>query len=176
MQPGHLIFTKLYIWPTGPAVPALTGVIMHLFRPLPESDFELVYPIEHPAHKEPWSQANLLSCFGPRYLNGLILVDGQPAGFYISDLVAGDSSLMNICVHPDFQGKGLGRALLKEYLARSKEKRAEAWFLEVRASNKTAIGLYESEGFAEYCRRVDYYGTGNEREDAVLMSRLFDFS
>ena len=75
MQPGHLIFTKLHIRPTGPAVPALTGVIMHLFRPLLESDFELVYPIEQAAHKEPWSQANLLSCFGPRYLNGLMLVD-----------------------------------------------------------------------------------------------------
>ena len=127
------------------------------------------------SHQEPWSQANLLSCFGPRYLNGLMLVEGRPAGFYISDLVAGDSSLMNICVHPDFQGKGLGRALLKEYLARSKGKGAEAWFLEVRVGNRTAISLYESEGFAEYCRRADYYGTGQDREDAVLMSRLFDF-
>ena len=41
--------------------------------------------------------------------------------------------------------------------------------------NKRAISLYESEGFAEYCRRADYYGTGQDREDAVLMSRLFDF-
>lgn len=78
------------------------------FRPLLESDFEAIYPIEQAAHQEPWSQANLLSCFGPRYLNGLMLVDGRPAGFYISDLVAGDSSLMNLCVHPDFQGKGPG--------------------------------------------------------------------
>ena len=36
------------------------------FRPLLETDFELIYPIEQAAHKEPWSQANLLSCFGPR--------------------------------------------------------------------------------------------------------------
>lgn len=174
MQPGHLIFTKLYIW-LARSLPAVTGVTMHRFRPLLETDFELVYPIEQAAHKEPWSQANLLSCFGPRYLNGLMLVEDSPAGFYISDLVAGDSSLMNICVHPDFQGKGLGRALLKEYLARSKAKGAEAWFLEVRAGNAAAIGLYESEGFAEYCRRAGYYGSGPEREDAVLMSRLFDF-
>ncbi|MGL5225533.1 MAG: ribosomal protein S18-alanine N-acetyltransferase, partial [Aeromonas sp.] len=48
-------------------------------------------------------------------------------------------------------------------------------FLEVRASNQIAIGLYEHCGFAEYCRRADYYGTGQDREDAVLMSRLFDF-
>jgi len=70
---------------------------------------------------------------------------------------------------------GLGRALLREYLTRSKANKAEAWFLEVRAGNSNAISLYESEGFAEYCRRADYYGTGQDREDAVLMSRLFDF-
>ena len=145
------------------------------FRPLLESDFDLVYPIEQAAHKEPWSQANLLSCFGPRYLNGLMLVDGRPAGFYISDLVAGDSSLMNICVHPEFQGKGLGRALLQAYLTRSKQAGAEAWFLEVRAGNKTAISLYEGAGVAEYSGRTDDSATGNDREDAVRMSRLFDF-
>ncbi|MHA7002557.1 ribosomal protein S18-alanine N-acetyltransferase [Aeromonas schubertii] len=144
------------------------------FRPLLETDFELIYPIEQAAHKEPWSQANLLSCFGPRYLNGLMLVEGEPVGFFISDLVAGDSSLMNICVHPGWQGKGLGRALLQEYLTRSKDKGAQAWFLEVRAGNGPAIALYESEGFAEYCRREEYYGTGADREDAILMSRLFD--
>ncbi|PJG58135.1 ribosomal protein S18-alanine N-acetyltransferase [Aeromonas cavernicola] len=144
------------------------------FCPLLATDFERIYPIEQAAHLEPWSPANLLSCFGPRYLNGLMLHDGQPAGFYISDLVAGDSSLMNICVLPALQGKGLGWALLQEYLARSKANRAEAWFLEVRASNHKAIRLYERAGFAEYCRRDGYYGTGNAREDAILMSRLFD--
>ena len=48
------------------------------FRPLLESDFAAIYPIEQAAHPEPWSQANLLSCFGPRYLNGLMLVEGRP--------------------------------------------------------------------------------------------------
>jgi ribosomal-protein-alanine N-acetyltransferase len=146
------------------------------FRPLTEHDTDLVYPIELAAHRWPWSQANLLSCFGGRYLNGLMLENGQPIGFYISDLVAGDSSLMNICVHPHWQGKGLGRALLQHYLERSATAGAEAWFLEVRASNASAIALYESEGFAEYCRRDGYYGAGSEREDAILMSRLFAFS
>ena len=47
--------------------------LLPLFRPLLESDFEAIYPIEQAAHQEPWSRANLLSCFGPRYLNGLML-------------------------------------------------------------------------------------------------------
>jgi ribosomal-protein-alanine N-acetyltransferase len=154
---------------------ALFGAFMPHFRPLLSSDFSLIYPIEQAAHREPWRDANLRSCFGPRYLNGLLLVADEPVGFYISDLVAGDSSLMNICVHPDRQGQGWGRALLQEYLRHSKSLGAQAWFLEVRASNQGAMSLYERAGFAEYCRRTDYYGSGNTREDAVLMSRLFDF-
>jgi len=144
------------------------------FRPLLAADIELVYPIEQAAHREPWSLNNFRSCFGPRYLNGLLLVDNIPAGFYLSDLVAGDSSLMNICIAPAYQSQGLGRALLQHYLTHSKQAGAQAWFLEVRASNERAITLYEHNGFAEYCRRADYYGTGSQREDAILMSRLFD--
>lgn len=146
------------------------------FRPLTLDDIALVYPIECAAHLVPWRESNMRSCFGPRYLNTLMLVDGQPQGFYISDLVAGDSSLMNICIHPSVQSQGYGRQLLKAYLSHSKQAGAQAWFLEVRASNHKAITLYESEGFSEYCRRADYYGSGAQREDAILMSRLFDIS
>ena len=81
---------------------------------------------------------------------------------------------MNSACTPIFRARGLGRALLKEYLARSRAGGAEAWFLEVRAGNRTAINPTR-QGFAEYCRRADYHGTGQDREDAVLMSRLFDF-
>jgi ribosomal-protein-alanine N-acetyltransferase len=42
-------------------------------------------------------------------------------------------------------------------------------FLEVRPSNKAAIGLYESMGFNEFSVRKDYYPAINGREDAVLM-------
>jgi [ribosomal protein S18]-alanine N-acetyltransferase len=42
-------------------------------------------------------------------------------------------------------------------------------FLEVRASNQTAISLYESMGFCEMSIRRGYYPANSGREDAVLM-------
>ncbi|MGL5948055.1 MAG: ribosomal protein S18-alanine N-acetyltransferase [Aeromonas sp.] len=142
-------------------------------RPLTLADETAIYAIECAAHPEPWSLTNLRSCFGPRYVNQGLWRDGQLIGFYLSDLVAGDSSLMNIAIAPHAQGQGFGRQLLDAYLACSQAKGAQAWFLEVRASNARAMALYEQAGFAEYCRRTNYYGQGSAREDAILMSRLF---
>jgi len=42
-------------------------------------------------------------------------------------------------------------------------------FLEVRASNVSAIALYESMGFVEVSVRRGYYPAKKSREDAVLM-------
>ena len=42
-------------------------------------------------------------------------------------------------------------------------------FLEVRASNISAIALYENIGFNEMAIRRSYYPAHSGREDAVLM-------
>jgi ribosomal-protein-alanine N-acetyltransferase len=43
-------------------------------------------------------------------------------------------------------------------------------FLEVRASNASAIALYEKRGFAEVGLRRNYYPTAKGSEDAILMA------
>ena len=51
------------------------------------------------------------------------------------------------------------------------EKRGVATlWLEVRASNATAIALYESLGFNEATIRRNYYPTTDGREDAIIMA------
>ena len=47
-------------------------------------------------------------------------------------------------------------------------------FLEVRASNFTAIKLYEKNGFNELGIRDNYYKTLHGREDGLLMGCTFD--
>ena len=81
-----------------------------------------------------------------------------------------DSDLMTIGVLPDHRGKGLGRRLLQELLARAADAKVARMFLEVRASNSAAIALYASEGFAELGRVRRYYR--NPVEDAVTMRRI----
>lgn len=65
------------------------------------------------------------------------LADGVPAGYGGS--VAGD---IRVCTHPDFQGRGIGAALVQEVLARFPGSSAK-----VKAGNEASLRLFESLGF-----------------------------
>ncbi len=83
--------------------------------------------------------------------------------------LSGEVQLVNIAVHPDLRGKGLGRRLLDHLLLEAESREAEKIFLEVRPSNGAAIGLYERLGFKVLYRRLGYYTP--EGEDALVMVR-----
>ena len=59
---------------------------------------------------------------------------------------AGYTELSGVGVHPDFQGKGLGR-LLSLFVAGRIFEQGEQPYLHAYAANATAIALYESIGF-----------------------------
>jgi ribosomal-protein-alanine N-acetyltransferase len=59
--------------------------------------------------------------------------------------------------------------LLKEVIRQANLAHAKTIYLEVRASNQTAIHLYDKHGFNEMSIRKDYYRAKEGREDAVLM-------
>jgi ribosomal-protein-alanine N-acetyltransferase len=66
--------------------------------------------------------------------------------------------------------------LLQDFVMRSEGMSAENLFLEVRASNKVAIGLYEQAGFIESGVRKNYYPSHAGKEDAILMALGLCFS
>jgi ribosomal-protein-alanine N-acetyltransferase len=90
---------------------------------------------------------------------------GRVAGFLVARRVASDEvELLNLVVAPEFRGKGLARALLKEIMAASPpagEAKAcptqSSLYLEVRESNHAARNLYKSMGFQEVNIRPEYY-------------------
>ncbi|MGT2666441.1 ribosomal protein S18-alanine N-acetyltransferase [Streptococcus rifensis] len=85
-------------------------------------------------------------------------------GFLAIQDLSGELEITQLAVLPDYQGKGYGRQLLEAL-----KDRPEAIFLEVRASNRSAISLYQKQGFKEVGRRQAYYH--NPTEDALLMAR-----
>jgi ribosomal-protein-alanine N-acetyltransferase len=84
-------------------------------------------------------------------------------------MVLDEAHLLNVSVSQSYQGQGLGRALLAHMIGVAKRRLAANMFLEVRASNTKAIGLYETMGFCEMGIRRHYYPASQGREDAVLM-------
>ena len=128
-----------------------------------------IMAVETACHEHPWSANTMLSCLHGRYFNVALSEGERLVGFFIVERAGPDFTLMDICIHPDFQGQGLAKQLMAELVAQAKQQQAEHIFLEVRASNHTAIGLYKSVGFVETGVRKNYYPKGAEREDAILM-------
>ncbi len=77
-----------------------------------------------------------------------------------------ESQILLVAVEPEWQGHGLGRRMLQDYLARARGEGATTATLEVRPSNESAQALYEGLGFATQGQRPGFYRDG---EDALLM-------
>jgi len=71
-----------------------------------------------------------------------------------------EATVQTIGVHPDLHGSGLGHAMLHELLEEARRRGCFEVYLEVRADNRPALGLYEQFGFSTLGRRRDYYGPG----------------
>jgi [ribosomal protein S18]-alanine N-acetyltransferase len=80
---------------------------------------------------------------------------------------ARDADIQTIAIAAAVRGRGRGRVLLAELLTEASARGIRDLFLEVRADNPVAEGLYRSEGFAEVGRRPRYYQPDDV--DAIVM-------
>jgi ribosomal-protein-alanine N-acetyltransferase len=139
-------------------------------------DWQAMLAIEQAAHSHPCS-ASVLQSFLQRpsaQVQGVF--NGEKMlGFSIVSVVADESELINIAVHPQAQGKGIGRQLLEQAIEQLPDT-VQGMFLEVRQSNAPAIALYDSLGFIETGMRKNYYPTKQGRENAILMARDFSLA
>ncbi len=72
-----------------------------------------------------------------------------------------------LAVHPQYQGQGLGQAMLYSLMQAACDRGLERATLEVRVSNQAAISMYEKFGFKTAGRRRRYYKDNNE--DALIL-------
>lgn len=106
------------------------------------ADILELYKISYPGN---WFDERMLKTqkyFGIRQQNRLLSV----AGIHVYSQKYNVAALGNICTHPDFRGKGWGRAATAK-LCKSLLQEIEYIGLNVKADNKTAISLYEKLGF-----------------------------
>ncbi|WP_199609137.1 ribosomal protein S18-alanine N-acetyltransferase [Flocculibacter collagenilyticus] len=150
------------------------------FRALSEEDTAAVFHIEQQCNPHPWSLATIADTLSGKHaerkINTGIFSAEQLVGYYAVETICGEGTLMNIGVLPAMQGKGLGTQLMRHLLKSAHNMRVQEMWLEVRASNKTAIALYERMHFEHVSVRKGYYPVpnshNNQREDAVIMKKL----
>lgn len=143
---------------------------MHpVIRPLEHGDLDAIIAIEEAAYPFPWTRGIFSECLRVGYGCLGVFLDGVLCGYVIFNWAAGESHLLNLCVHPDRQGRGLGGLLLSRAIERARVLDCQAMYLEVRPSNPEAASLYERRGFRVVGRRPDYYRSTEGREDAIVM-------
>lgn len=93
------------------------------------------------------------------------------AGFTLSRQTLDEEELLLIAVAPWARRRGVGHALMRQFLALSASSGVSRQFLEMRAGNP-AEALYLAHGFAPVGRRPNYYRSGNLGPfDAITYSR-----
>jgi ribosomal-protein-alanine N-acetyltransferase len=103
--------------------------------------------------------------------NGIDEGEVQGIGFLVAQNGGPEWELENIAVLPAYRRQGVGLQLLSALLVQARSLLAERILLEVRASNQSAIHLYNVSGFQVLTHRREYYQ--NPTEDALIMVRSF---
>jgi len=134
-------------------------------------DLKQVVAIEKKAYPHPWTLGIFRDCLQIGYNAWVMTLDEEVIGYGIVMLSPVEAHILNICIDPQYQGRGLGRYLLRHLVNKSNQTDIDMVLLEVRRSNSKAQQLYQSEGFHELGIRKAYYPADNGREDAIILAR-----
>jgi len=141
-------------------------------RTMSYTDLKAVFTVEKKAYPHPWTLGIFRDCLRVGYNAWVMTLDKEIIGYGIVMLSPGEAHILNICIEPTYQKKGLGRHLLHHILKKSKQTDVDMVLLEVRRSNTAALQLYNSEGFHELGVRKAYYPADNNgREDAIILAK-----
>lgn len=118
---------------------------------------------------QPWSRQALEDFLSYEYNGALCaLVDGEFAGYITYTVVCDEFQIANIATLPEFRRKKVASTILERIKDMAKDEKSEVITLEVRATNKPAISLYEKHGFFVCGTRKGYYK--HPTDDALLMN------
>ena len=112
-----------------------------------------------------WNPAQYLD-----YDTRVAIAQDQVVAFLVLRQTApGEREILNLAVDPGHRRQGIGRRLLMEVLAGPGTGPRSDWFLEVRESNRAAVGLYRGLGFVPSGFRPAYYA--DPPESGIVMKR-----
>lgn len=138
-------------------------------------DIDNVLAIEQTANEFPWQRKSFEDSLKSGHIAWVFHQQSeQIVGFAIVQAVLDETHLLNVCVEPTAQGKGLGKTIVQHVIDHAKSVSAVIILLEVRRSNERAQQLYLQAGFNEMSVRKGYYPAEQGREDAILMAMDLD--
>ncbi|MCZ6730371.1 MAG: ribosomal protein S18-alanine N-acetyltransferase [SAR324 cluster bacterium] len=124
--------------------------------------------LERRCFDDPWTAEDYARLRGNPGAVAWILRDGArlALGFVCMQQAAGELEIYRIAVAPEQRRKGRARRLLGEVIMHAAREGLRQVFLEVRAGNAAARGLYTAMGFEQAALRKGYFK--QPPEDALV--------
>lgn len=150
----------------------IRGEDRFFIRRMREEDLPAVRAIEVLSFSNPWSDNTFRGEIQNTSISFPMVVVRRPGedvvGYVIYWQIRDDVQINNVAVHPDCRGLGLGEAMMRYVIDKSREAAATFMTLEVRQSNTAALTLYKRLGFEIMGTRKNYYTKPDE--DACVMA------
>ena len=150
----------------------IAGTERFFIRRMREPDLPSVREIERLSFSNPWSDTTFRGEIQNTAVSSPMVVVRRPGeevvGYIIYWQIRDDVQVNNIAVHPECRGLGLGEAMMRYAIAKSREAGATFVTLEVRQSNTPALTLYRKLVFEIMGTRKNYYTKPDE--DAYVMA------
>ena len=114
--------------------------------------------------KEPWSYDQLVQeCHRNPFFHGVALKWNKDIiGYAILWLIYEQAQVARVAILPPFRNSGYGKLWMEMIKKYCQEKGCQKCTLEVRASNRSAISMYEKAGFQCIHTVEKYYSDGED--------------
>lgn len=137
-----------------------------------QKHIEQICEIEKECFVHPWSYKSLFDeLSNPNAYFLCAIKSNYVVGYIGMYCILSEGYITNIAVSKKYQHQGIGKKLLEAICDYSQKRNFDFITLEVRESNKIAIGLYEYFNFKLVGRRKNFYS--EPREDALLLKLNF---
>ena len=140
-------------------------------REMSSDDLGRVIDVEIAAYEHPWTLGIFRDCLRVGYSCWVYEDEDAVVAYGIVMLSGAEAHVLNLCTHPDYQRRGIGRLMLNHLIQVSRESGADTILLEVRESNIVAMQLYLSADFHQLGVRTGYYPDHEGREDAIILAK-----
>lgn len=133
-----------------------------------EAHVPAVIEIERVSFGMPWSRETFLRVIrNPAAMACVAILKDELVGYFCALSFGEEAEILKLAVAPAFRGRGIARSLNSRGIEWLMERGCKTVYLEVRRSNRAAIGLYERFGFRATGIRKGYYSAPSE--DALVM-------
>ena len=131
------------------------------------ADNKAISELEKLCFAYPWSEEMIIETASNDNFSGFVVIEDEKVVGYAGAVYAADTAdIALVAVSPDYLRRGYGYALVCSLSEELFSTGIENIFLEVRASNSPAFGLYRKCGFIPVGIRKKYY---ENAEDAIVM-------